>query len=346
MRKSNDIVSSNLAQNLASSLVQDLLAAVMFGTKPLGLEHSPDSLGYVEMRAVRRKEENIEASPFPPIDLPCHLSLAMNGCVVKHYKRRLCYLSGESIKIIGKHGTVYGFHGIEAKILTCRRHHAEDIEPLLLLYRNADILFGELPSVRHISACAYMALVSEPKVYIACSPKICKFLQLKDLKVDQLRRGSFPWAFPYTLISCAKTSKKRLKVDSLTCLLEEHSHASFAFLMLCRCFLTASFTAGVSFLLIRGFCPRPPFSRRPSRPSFSYRLNQSYTASLPYPTALQISGILALSAFIMTALHRMRNRWHEPKRYALSSAARASWLSIIFFVFPIVIAFLSIQWRI
>ena len=346
MRKSNDILSSNLTQNLTGSLVQNLLAAVMFWTKPLGLEHSPDCLGYVEMGAVGRKEENIETSFLPLLDLLCHFSFAMNGCVVKHDERRSGYPFGEFIEIIGKHGTIYGFYGIEANILTCRRHHAEDIEPLLLLYRHADILFGELPSVWHISTCAYMALVSEPKVYISSFPKIYKFLQLKDLKVYQLRRGSLPWAFPYTLISCAKTSKKRLKVDSLTCLLEEDSHSSFAFLILCRCFLTASFTAGVSFRLIRGFCPRPPFSRRPSRPSFSYRLNQSYTASLPYPTTLQISGILALSAFIMTALHRMRNRWHEPKRYALSSAARASWLSMIFFVFPIVFAVLSIQWRI
>lgn len=164
MRKSNDILCSNLTQNLTGSLVQNLLAAVMFGTKPLCLEHSPDCLGYVEMRAVWRKEENIETSPFPLIDLPCHLSLAVDGCIVKHDERRPYYLFGESIKIVGKHRSVYGFHGIEAKILTCRSHHTEDIEPLLLLYRYADILFGELPSVRHISTCAYMALVSEPKV--------------------------------------------------------------------------------------------------------------------------------------------------------------------------------------
>lgn len=346
MRKPNDIVNTDLAQNLTSSLVENLLAAVVFWTKPLGLEHSPDCLGNVEMGTIRRKIEYIETSLFPLFHLLCHLSLTMDGCIVKDNECLSGYLSGEFIKIIGKHLPVDGLSRVESEILTCRRHHTEDIETLLLLYRYADILFGELPSVRHISTCAYMALVSEPKVYMSCFPKIYKFLQLEDLELHQLRRGRLPWAFPYTLISCAKTSKKRLKIDSLTCLLQDDSHASFAFLMLCRCLRTASFTAGVSLLLISGFWPRPPFSRRPSRPSFSYRLNQSYTASLPYPTTLQISGIDTLSAFIITALHRIRNRWQDPKRYALSSAALASWLSIIFFVFPIVIAFLSIQWRI
>ena len=31
----------------------------------------------------------------------------------------------------------------------------------------------------------------------------------------EVRRGFSPWAFPYTLISCANADKKRLNVDSL-----------------------------------------------------------------------------------------------------------------------------------
>lgn len=345
MRKSNDIVCSNLTQNLTSGLVQNLSAAVMLRIKPLCLEHPPYCLGNVEVWTVRREKKYIESSLFPLVNLFRNLPFTMNGGIVQDYERRTGNFFGEIIKIIGKPFSVDAFCGLEASILTGRRYHAKDIETLLLLYRYIDILFGELPSVRHISACAYMALVSEPKFYKSHFPEIYKFLQLEYFKIDQLRRGCDPWAFPYTLISCAKTSKKRLKVESLTCLPEEDSHSSFAVLMLCRCFCTASFTAGVSALLISGFCPRPPFSRSPSRPSFSYRLNQSYTASLPYPTTLHISDILAFSAFIKTALHRIRKRWQDPKRYALSSSARASWLNIIVFVFPIVFAFISIQWR-
>lgn len=194
MIKSKDILRTNLTQNLRGSIVQNLLAAVMFGTKPLGPEHYPDCLGYVKMGALLRKEENIEASFHPLINLPCHLPFAMDGCIVKQDERRPGYPSGESVKIIGKYPDVYGFYGIEVKIHTCQ--------------------------------------------------------------------------------------------------LEEDSHSSFAFLMLYLCFFKASFTAGVTFRLIRGFWPLSPFFLRSSRPSFPYRLCQLYKTNLPYPTTCRSSSYL------------------------------------------------------
>lgn len=56
MRKANDIVGANLAQNLTGSFVESLVAAVVFGVEPLCLEHSPYSLGYIEMRGIRWEE--------------------------------------------------------------------------------------------------------------------------------------------------------------------------------------------------------------------------------------------------------------------------------------------------
>ena len=122
------------------------------------------------------------------------------------------------------------------------------------------ILIVELPAVRHIATGADMVLISKIKTNEACTPKIYKFLQVMAFELNEPRRGSFSWTFPYTFISCASDSKKRLKVESLTTLSVSSCQAAFAVFMLSRCFPTASFTFAVSADVINGFGPRKPFS--------------------------------------------------------------------------------------
>lgn len=336
---------SKRRQCTVGSIQQGISGAIIHRSEPFALEYSPERLGDVQMRTVWREEKEEQSSFLPNRTKFSHEATSVDARIVKDNKRVLADPKRKSVKEVCDFVGGHILGGGESFISVVTVYHTENIESQSSFGRNIDILTAELPSVWHISSGADVAFISIIKVDETVLSLLYEFLQLLGLIRIELRRGCDPWAFPYTLISCAKTSKKRLKVESLTCLPEEDSHSSFAVLMLCRCFCTASFTAGVSALLISGFCPRPPFSRSPSRPSFSYRLNQSYTASLPYPTTLHISDILAFSAFIMTALHRIRKRWQDPKRYALSSSARASWLNIIVFVFPIVFAFLSIQWR-
>lgn len=141
--------------------------------------------------------------------------------------------------------------------------------------RNEYVLSFKMLSIRNISAGAHMALVTKTEINESCMPKIYKLLQLVSLQIDQLRRGYSPWAFPYTLISCASKSKKRLNVMSLTFFPVACSHSALAVLILSLCLITADFIASVSEEAMR-LGPRPPFSPSPSNPLSLYRFSQSY----------------------------------------------------------------------
>ena len=71
----------------------------------------------------------------------------------------------------------------------------------------------------------------------------------------QLRRGLSPWAFSYTLISCANADKKRLNVISLACLPVACCHACLALLTLCLSCSIAKRTACSSEQSIIGLRP-------------------------------------------------------------------------------------------
>lgn len=336
MRKTNDIVLTNPIQNFTRCFVENISVGVMVWLQPFGFEYSPKCLRDIKVRAIRRQEEKVKSSFLPNIRSLVHLPFTMDGCVVQNQYNRFCNTFREVIQKISEQLTGNGVFGIESIIFTIRRNHAEQIKPMFVSGRDEHFFIFEMPSVWHIPAGADMALVSETKINKACLPKFYKFLQLELLEFKQLRRGLSPWAFSYSLISCVNNSKKRLKVISLTTLPELFSHSALAVLILVRCFITAALTASVSEEFISGRVPRPPFSRSPSNPWPRYLLNQLYTASGPYPTNSVISETRFPSAFINIALHRIRNRWHDPKRYAFSSAERSSELNTISFVFPIV----------
>lgn len=336
MRKTYKIVPANSCQNLTSCLVKQISVGVMVRLQPFGLEHSPERFGDIKVWAIGGQKEKMKSPFLPYLSSLSHDTLAMNGSIIQYDHRGFCHGLGEVIKKISEHLPGYGILGFESIIPAIRRYHAKKIEAMLIAGRHEDFLVLKVPAVRYISTGTDMALVSETKVYNASVPEFYKLLQLKLLEFKQLRRGYSPWAFSYPLISCVHKSKKRLKVISLTLLPELFSHSALAVFILVRCFLTASLTASVSEISISGRVPRPPFSRSPSRPASRYRLNQSYIASGPYPTNSEISETRFLSAFINTALQRIRKRWHDPKRYAFSSAERSSGLNTISFVFPIV----------
>ncbi len=331
-----NIVIANFSKNLTSCFVESVLVTIVMRLNPFCFEYSPESLCDIQVRAIRGQEEKEQPSFHPNFRFLSNRSLAVNGCVVQNHHCGFGDTQRELIKEVCQKLSGNGVLGIKTVISTIRGDHSEQIKSMFISGRHKDLLFCKMPSIWHISACADMALISESEVYMSFLPKTYKFLQLFLLDVNQLRRGYSPWAFSYTLISCANTFKKRLKVMSLTFLPEDFSHSALAVLILSRCALMAFSTASRSWAFIKGLVPRPPFSRSPSNPSFLYRLNQSYTASGPYPTKDEMSLTGILFALISMALQRIRKRWHEPNRYAFSRATRSWSESMSFGVFSIV----------
>ena len=184
-------------------------------------------------QGVWRKVENKETSLFPNWSEFLDPSVAMNSGIVKHHKSILADTEGKIVKetdnLIRRHSSFSSETLVS--IITC--YHTKDIEPCYSLGGNGHALPFQLPPVWHIAFRTGMALVGivERDETIFCLT--FKFLQLLDLVPVELRRGYSPWAFPYTLISCANADKKRLKVISLASLPVACSHAALALLTLC-----------------------------------------------------------------------------------------------------------------
>ncbi len=335
MRKVDDIFASDTIQDFTGGLMKYAPAAIMMRFEPHSFEESPYRFRNVEMRRISGKIKDIETSLFPLVDSLGNLSFTVNGGIVKDNKSHFVDSFGKIVKPLCEHSSCNGISGVKPLILAVRGHHSEYVESFLVFGWHEHIFILELPTVRNVTTGAYMALISKIEIDDSCTPKIRKFLQLIAFELNKLRRGCFPWTFSYTFISCANKSKKRLKVASLTSLCESFCQAAFAVLILSRCCLTASLTAGVSALFINGFGPRDPFSRRPSMPFFSKRFTQLYTAIFPYPTIVEISSPFMPSALRRTPWQRMRNLWQEPYFRPFSNSARSSVVRFNFFVLPI-----------
>lgn len=338
MRKVNDIFTSDTIQNFSGCFMKCTPAAIMARLKPHSLKESPDGLSDVEVRRIRREVENVKAPFLPLRDFACNFPFTMNRCIVKHHESGPVDPFGKIVQPFRKPVAGDGIRGVESFVFTVRGHHSEDIQPILVLGWHRHILIVELPAVWYIATGADMALIPKIKADATCTPKIYKFLQLMAFELNKLRRGCFPWTFPYTFISCASNSKKRLKVESLTSLFESSCHAALAVFMLSRCSLTASFTFSVSADVIKGFGPREPFSFRAEMPSFSYRFTQLYTAIFPYPTMAAISSPFIPSALRRMPWQRIRYLWHDPNFSPFSSSDLCSDVRFNFFVFPIMCA--------
>lgn len=149
-----------------------------------------------------------------------------------------------------------------------------------------------------------------------------KFLQLLNLVLVELRRGCSPWAFPYTLISCANADKKRLKVISLASLPVVCSHAALALLTHCLSCSMARRTASSSEESMMGFLPRPERVLRPSMPSASYRFTHALTDTGLISVCTPAFAAERPSAFRRTARQRIRKQCFSPRRNPLSSSRR------------------------
>ena len=153
----------------------------------------------------------------------------------------------------------------------------------------------------------------------------------------QLRRGLSPWAFSYTLISCANADKKRLNVISLACLPVACCHACLALLTLCLSCSIAKRTACSSEQSIIGLRPRPERVCKPPIPSLRKRFTHVFTdtklISVCSPAFTEDSPF----HFRRTARQRIRKQWLSPLRKPFSNSAYCSAVNSNLFISPMII---------
>ena len=231
---------------------------IVLRADPLAFQHAPQGFCNVEMRRVRWKIKEEKAPTFPYRPHLLHDAAAVDAGIVKHDDGvPFSGQEGQPVKEVRQLVGGYAATRREALVSVVTGCHAEYVEAGYLLGWDVDVLSAELPSVRHIAFGADMALVGVEEVYPSFGCLLFKFLQLLGLVLVELRRGFSPWAFPYTLISCANADKKRLKVDSLASLPLACCHASRALFTLCLSCSIARRTASSSEQSIIGLRPLP-----------------------------------------------------------------------------------------
>lgn len=332
---------SDSVQNFMGGIEEGACVNIMAWLDPFCFEDSPQCLGDIQMRRVRRKIKDIETAPPPFLNHFLHLAAGMDTRIVKNDE---CGPSNCQREVVDEFRHILSLDALtacKAVIDILPAYHAENIEPCGFHGRHKDVLPGELPAVRDISLCAYMALVSEVKVNESLITKIFKFLQLLALDRIELRRGCYPWAFGDTLISCARTSKKRLKVMSLAVFPEAFSHSALADFTLCRSRDTASRTNASSEQSIIGLRPCPGLVFNPFMPSLAYLFVQLKTEGVATSSFCATCSLDNFSLLRSIARQRTRNLWSEPCLYPASNCRRSASVSNICFFFAIIVC---IRW--
>ncbi len=324
-------------QDSMGSIKEGMRINIMGRFKPFCLENPPQRLGDVETRGVWRKKEDVKTSLFPFSNRHLHLSSGVDTRIVKDNE---CGAGDRCGKVIYELCHILGLYALAA----CKSvvdiiavNHAEDIEPCGFHGWHKDIFSRKLPAIRNIALCAYMAFISEEKINKSLITQVFKFLQLLALNRIEVRRGIHPWAFWDTLISCARTSKKRLKVISLACFPEDASQRFLAAFTLCLSCDTASRTNASSVQSIIGLRPWPGFVFRPDIPSVAYLLVQLNTDGTATSSFRATSALESLSPFRSIARHRTRNLWSDPFLYPASNDRRSASDNIICFFFAMTV---------
>ena len=334
-KKANIQSFSDVSQRSVGCIEKHVSTHVVLRPYPFSFQDSPECLCNVQMRGVWRKEEDEKASLFPYRSEFLNPPVAMYCGVVKNDKGVLLDAEGKVVKEADNFVSRHPLRSGESFILIVTGYHPEDVEPCDSLRGDEHVLSFQLPPVWHISFGAGVALVGIVERY---TPFICltfKFLQLFNLILVELRRGYSPWAFPYTLISCANADKKRLKVISLVSLPVACSQAVLALLTHCLSCSMARRTASSSEESMMDFRPRPGRVLKPSMPSSLYRFTHAFTDTKLISVCAPALAAERPSAFRRTARQRMRKQCFSPKRNPLSSSRRCASVNSNTFGFPI-----------
>ena len=331
----NKQVFSDIRQSSVGGIEELVGTCVVLGPNPFAFHHSPERFGNVQVRGIRREEEKEKSPSLPDGSYLPHLFVPMHSCVIKYYKSVLADSEGEIIKESDDPVCCHLLHRGKSLIVIISGNHPEDVQPCNPLGGDEHFFSGQLPSVGNIALRTDMALISEEELYAPLFCLLFKFLQLLQLILVELRRGDSPWAFPYTLISCANADKKRLKVISLASLPVAASQAALALLTLCRSCSMARDTISSSEESMIGLRPRPGRVSRPLIPSDSKRRTHERTL---IPVISVCSPALSAerpSAFRSTARQRIRKQCFSPCRKPCSNSRRSLSVRDNCFGFPI-----------
>ena len=326
---------SNRRQCSVGGIEKRVCTHIVQWSDPFALQYSPESFGNIQMWGIRRQIEKEKSSFFPDRPPLPYFMIAVDGGIVKYDKGVLTHMERECVEKADNLVCGNALRSGETLIIVLSVNHSEDVESCRSLGRDTYILSGQLPTVGNVSLRTDVALIGIVESNAPLTFPLFKFLQLLVLVLIELRRGDSPWAFPYTLISCANVDKKRLNVRSLASLPVACCQAALALLTLCLSCSMAARTAFSSVQSMIGLRPRPGRVCKPAMPSDWKRFTQAFTDTKLISVCSPAFAEDKPSALSSIARQRMRKQWLPPLRKPFSSCPRWTAVNASSFIFPI-----------
>ena len=172
---------SNCRQSSVGDIKQGICGHIVRRAEPFAFKNAPQCFRNVQMRGVWGQEEKEQPSLFPNRPKPAYEFAPVYFSVVQYEESVFPYPERKPVGEIRDLAGRDAFSRIETLIVIVAVYHAENVQPEEFLGRDKDLLSPELPAVWHIAFRAYMAFISEVKVYetFVCPP--FGFLQLPGL---------------------------------------------------------------------------------------------------------------------------------------------------------------------
>lgn len=327
------------------SIEKCVLTDIILWSNPFALQNPPQRFDNIQMWRIWGKIEKIKTTMFPKSTELLYFAIPMDTGIIKNNKCILINLERECIKKFNDLVSINAFSSTESVIAIIAVNHSEDIDSLCFPGRDIDVLVTELPAIRYIPFSADVTFISKVKIDFTISFQLFKFLQLLGLVRIELRRGNSPWAFSYSLISCANADKKRLKVQLLASFPVAFCQASLALLTLCLSCSMALRTICSSEQSMIGLRPRPGRVDRPSIPNSSKRFTQELTDICDISVCRPISWLERPFDFKSTARQRIRKQWESPLRKPSSSEKRSVSVNCSTLILPITLFLIKLGQR-
>ncbi len=334
---------SNISQRSVDGVKKCVCRNIILGSNPFSFQNSPKRFGDIHMGRIWRKIEKEESALFPKVAQLLYFPVSVNRCIIKNNKCIFLNLEREPIQKIYDFLCIDALRGAEPLVSVITVYHSKDIESMCLQGRDIDILIMKLPSVGNIPFGTNMAFIGKVKIDLTVFFQPLKFLQLLCLVFIELRRGNSPWAFSYSLISCANVDKKRLKVQSLASFPVAFCQSSLALLTLCLSCSIALRTAASSEQSMIGLRPRPGRVCRPSIPYCSKRFTHEFTDICDISVCFPAKRLERPLDFRSTARQRIRKQCEQPLRKPSSNAKRSVSVKGSSLILPMTIWL--IRWR-
>lgn len=209
---------SDICQASVGSVEQFVFFEVVIGLEPFFFEFSPKGFCQVQLRGVRRQEENKKPSLLPKLHAFTDDFRSVHPCAVKDDKRLFADLKGELLQLLADKTSVDVLLGCSPMALVVAAYQAKTVDLVPFFRRDADFFAGELPAVRNVPFRANMAFISVKKVYQPCFGQFFEFSEAVYFEPVEFGVGLSLATAPDSLVFSAKAFKKRRKVSLLTVL--------------------------------------------------------------------------------------------------------------------------------